>query len=1424
MKRPLTVENHQGVSNGREKRERACTDGRNLPEGEVSRKRNDEYTVGWICAVVTEYVAAEAVLDEIHGRPAKVSPASQSNYTLGRVGQHNVVIASLPFGEYGTASAATVATDMSHNFPNIKVRLMVGIGGGAPSNKHDIRLGDVVVSAPCNGHSGVMQYDFGKTVQDQPFQPTRYLDQPPMLLRTAMSGLAAQYERRGHSIQETVADILERRPLLQEKYSRPREGSDRLYSSTYVHPFDGSADCERTCADNSLVVRPPRISGQSLAIHYGLIASANQLMKDATVRDYLSSQYDVLCFEMEAGGLMNQFPCLVIRGICDYSDSHKNKAWQGYAAMTAAAYAKDLIARLSPSDSSVVQGSNNMGLSSRPQTTQDAPHTLSIEQKRQLLEALRFDQIDARQTTIKRAHSKTCQWLLHRPEYLDWLDPAKFREHHGFLWIKGKPGTGKSTLMKFALQNAQRKRGGKIIIHFFFNARGEHLEKSTVGMYRSILLQLLERIPALQDTVELPGSIARFGEDYHWNTEILTDLLEQAIQNLEGSNVVCFIDALDECEEDQVRDMIRFFENVGESITSGTFRVCFSSRHYPHITISKGLGLVLEGQEGHTQDITSFIDSELKIGREALATQLRTELREKAGGIFMWVVLVVGILNKEYDSGRVNDLRKRLRDIPGDLHELFRDILTRDSQNTNRLLLCVQWVLFAKQPLEPQQLYFALLSNEIYRWDTEEITLADMGRFILDSSKGLAETTKSKTPTVQFIHEAVKDYLLKEDGLKQIWSDLGVNYVAESHNQLKQCCVNYIALGQGDYLNAMDLKHKSSSPEAKAQREAVNSSFPFLQYAVKNIWHHANEAQAGNVNQAEFLKAFQLSDWVRLDNFLAEHDTRRHRQTVSMVYILAENNAAHLTKLFPARSFVVEESDRYGPPIFAALATDSREAVRAMLDAYVETEPSFRGVVQDYYHTETQQNSIGRGFEFRSRRALESISYRGATLAAVFYLTLKHDGLGPDERSQEALCFAVQGGHMPMLEYFFEHGAKPKPGSGDIQKLLSLAIEHRRECVAEFLLRNGATFDPLNEDCHAHFFMAAREGLYLILDMFLERGAEVDMRSKDRRTALSFAAESGGNRVSVAFLLGKGAEIDAKDAKGRTPLSYALSRYGNEAIVTLLLDHGAEVDARDSHGRTPLSYASENAGDSHIIINLLLDGGAEVDAKDNDGRTPLSYASERGSEGMIKALLDQGAEVDAKDEYGRTPLSRAAGNYAGSRGIGLLLAHGAEIDAKDNNGRTPLSYASEDYRDLKMLLDQGAEVDEKDQQGRTPLSYASSGGHPLVVSELLDKGAEVDAKDNNGRTPLSYASIGGRAATAELLLDKGADIDVKDDEGNTPLIYATSFEHNYTIRLLTKRGADIRAKNGEDKTPLQIAKAQKLGPKTIKMLQGSSQS
>ncbi|KAH0278781.1 purine and uridine phosphorylase, partial [Aureobasidium melanogenum] len=217
------------------------------------------------------------------------------------------------------------------------------------TKEHDIRLGDVVVSSPQDGKGGVYQYDYGKRIQNHDFKHTGHLNQPPSAVLTAMALLVSKFERKGNQIRETIDAILGNNNRLKKKYGRPK--SDHLYVSDFVHPQDDEGQgCRNFCETqpSNLIHRPPREDYEDdPAVHFGLIASGNSLVKDALMRDSLASK-GILCFEMEAAGLMNQFPCLVVRGICDYSDSHKNKQWQGYAALTAAAYTKDLLKVMVP--------------------------------------------------------------------------------------------------------------------------------------------------------------------------------------------------------------------------------------------------------------------------------------------------------------------------------------------------------------------------------------------------------------------------------------------------------------------------------------------------------------------------------------------------------------------------------------------------------------------------------------------------------------------------------------------------------------------------------------------------------------------------------------------------------------------------------------------------------------------------------------------------------------------------------------------------------------------------------------------------------------------------------------------------------------------------------------------------------------------
>ncbi|KAL3457971.1 nucleoside phosphorylase domain-containing protein [Aspergillus heterothallicus] len=302
----------------------------------------DSYTVGWVCALSLELTAAKAMLDETHSNPRQ-PPSDPNRYTVGEIAGHNVVIAPLPAGVYGTTSASFVTASLLSTFPSIRFVLMVGIGGGVPSQGVDIRLGDVVVSKPTGAHGGVIQYDYGKTVRDGHLQRTGSLNKPPPALLTALAELQSRYMAGEGQIAD-VLDAAAHNPKL-SLFKQPISQTDLLFEADYDHADEG-ASCDK-CVKHRLVPRKVRIS-RGPEVHYGLIASGNQVMKHGRTRDRVANETGILCFEMEAAGLMDHVPCLVIRGICDYSDSHKSKEWQAYAALTAAAYTKELLSPLVP--------------------------------------------------------------------------------------------------------------------------------------------------------------------------------------------------------------------------------------------------------------------------------------------------------------------------------------------------------------------------------------------------------------------------------------------------------------------------------------------------------------------------------------------------------------------------------------------------------------------------------------------------------------------------------------------------------------------------------------------------------------------------------------------------------------------------------------------------------------------------------------------------------------------------------------------------------------------------------------------------------------------------------------------------------------------------------------------------------------------
>ncbi|PLB41701.1 Pfs, NB-ARC and TPR domain protein [Aspergillus candidus] len=302
---------------------------------------HDDYMIAWICALPLEMAAAKVMLDETH--PPLPQPRSDENaYTLGSISGHHIVVACLPSGVYGITSAAVVLANMRPTFPSLRFGLMVGIGGGVPSTTNDIRLGDVVVSVPTANSGGVIQYDFGKALHDGYFQHTGSLNRPSQVLLTAVSQIRSNEMIGKRLAARFLSDVLQAQGHVKENFARPDK--DWLFISDYKHHSD-RPDCSM-CDHSQLMDRDRRVH-EGPVTHYGLIASGNQVMKDGKKRDSLAQSTDILCFEMEAAGLVDQLPCLVVRGICDYCDSHKHKEWQGYAALAAAAYVKELLSVVS---------------------------------------------------------------------------------------------------------------------------------------------------------------------------------------------------------------------------------------------------------------------------------------------------------------------------------------------------------------------------------------------------------------------------------------------------------------------------------------------------------------------------------------------------------------------------------------------------------------------------------------------------------------------------------------------------------------------------------------------------------------------------------------------------------------------------------------------------------------------------------------------------------------------------------------------------------------------------------------------------------------------------------------------------------------------------------------------------------------------
>lgn len=332
----------------------------------LKKLRREDYHVAWIAPVSNlELLPARLMLDEKHDTPDYDTNYDDNIYTCGSMVGHNVVIASCPPGLIGNVNAGHVAGFMFKTFANIRMALLVGIGGGVPRAPNsdrrtpDLHLGDVVVGWPGDGKPACVYYDFGKKHTDGRFEMLGTINRPDRVLLNALGALEIDHLMNESSFQEHRERLLAWKG--KTKFAFPGLDEDLLFRADYKHDQESMEGCA-SCDTSKLVERPARTEADAAGFmfHRGRVATGNAVVRTGIERDEISARCGgVMCIEMEAAGVDASRPCLVVRGISDYADSHKNDAWQPYAAGNAAVFCRELLRKIPPSKVLGMQSSSS---------------------------------------------------------------------------------------------------------------------------------------------------------------------------------------------------------------------------------------------------------------------------------------------------------------------------------------------------------------------------------------------------------------------------------------------------------------------------------------------------------------------------------------------------------------------------------------------------------------------------------------------------------------------------------------------------------------------------------------------------------------------------------------------------------------------------------------------------------------------------------------------------------------------------------------------------------------------------------------------------------------------------------------------------------------------------------------------------------
>ncbi|KAK1622056.1 ankyrin repeat-containing domain protein [Colletotrichum phormii] len=1323
----------------------------------------EDYTVGWVCALPLEMAAAKGMLDQLHPNLPWQDPADHNSYVLGQVQGHNVVIACLPAGIYGITPAATVAKDLLRTFKSIRFGLMVGIGGGVPSRKHDIRLGDIVVSQPAETSGGVIQYDRGKTVQEGEFQRTGSLNAPPQVLLAALGRLQADHMIEDSRVPQFISELISKSPkIIKKKFSHQGALYDCLFQAEYDH-VDSDSTCDE-CDPKQKIQREDR-DDTNPVIHYGNIASGNQVIKHGKTRDKLSKDLGVLCFEMEAAGLQD-FPCLVIRGVCDYADSHKNNRWHEYAAITAAAFAKELLSVIPPNR--VLQEKLIPQLVSDPDLHRLVSNTntaISAQTQKQEVRYESQKQVDCHQTFKTSAYEKfkninpdrvpgTCKWVLEHPRYQTWQQSR----HDDLLWISADPGCGKSVLAKSLIDGELQSTNHHIACYFFFKDNDDQNNLATALC--ALLHQLFNFQPFLIRhaiaAFEKNGEKLQTEVDELWRIFIATTTDDQAI------NVTCVLDALDECCIDDRRKIIQFLTNFHKRQTTSTrksqLKFLVTSRPYQDIesefrNIPEPQTIRLAGEEKNA-DISEEInlvvhDTVLKAGREYQLDQdmqgiLRTKLLGTPNRTYLWLHLMIKEL-PYLDKITKRAFQKDIDSLPQSVEQAYERILSRHSNgHRKKVQTLLHIVVGARQPLTLIELYVAYqLATELPNADRHDDLELDHIHFKLRIRDLCGLFVFINDNRVYLIHQTAKEFLVQRIIHPSPANNRWKHSLYKPHSDaiMTQICVQYLS-----FRDIQDNRF----PAGRRETDTSTTQYPFLEYSATHWPSHLRDANPPkDVLQKQILQLYNMQDG-------------RFETWVSIFW--------QTNYQYKARGGLnnVNAGDGFdGNALYIA---------------------SFRG------HDKIVQMLLNKGADVNAQggdygNALQAGSLEGHDKIVQMLLNKGADVNAQGGDYGNALQAGSLEGHDKIVQMLLNKGADVNAQGGEYGNALQAASYEGYHNIVQMLLDKGADVNAEGGEYDNALYIASFRGHDKIVQMLFNKGADVNAEGGDYGNALQAASYEGYHNI-VQMLLDKGADVNAEGGYYDNAL-YIASFRGHDKIVQMLLNKGADVNAEGGYYDNALYIASFRGHDK--IVQMLLNKCADVNAQGGEYGNALQAASYEGYHNIVQMLLNKGADVNAQGgRYGNA--LQAASLEGHDKIVQMLLNKGADVNAQGGEYGNALQAASyEGYHNIvQMLLDKGADVNAEGGEYDNTLYIASFKGHDKIVQMLLNKGADA-------------ASSGGHDNIVQMLLDKGADVNAQGGRYGNALQAASSGGHDNIVQMLLDKGADVNAEGGRYGNALQAA-------------------